>query len=566
MSWSAASGTSRQLTSPKRESQAGLLHASPPVSPDPRRLSLRSPTLAQGSTWSDVQSNFIAVHRPSVFRWGARRFGILLILLVVVAFTVLRGHPDGGSGIASKLRTSLAYCPPTNTSAEKPIVKFDKTLAINFVEPQDSYKVQLKYDVRYIVSMSYGGFANQFIGIYHLLYLAKLLRRVAIIPTLMAIHFDAASVPLSQFFDIDRFYTETQIPVLELQDLKWFNETDPPPWERISCWSVHERVTPGGANGNDGSMREHSIEVDYWALPQMRAGSEGWNIWYNELLTFDLDERAREEWFSTLKREFIPQRQLPADDKRKLEDLTDAEKRANMWPHFDPWHRPPPTDQLMCLDTTLFVGGHLMKPPYPATVPSEKLRSYENEGWTEAGQYLFFNDHVEELADKYVLALFGVEKMEQVPPFITVHIRRGDFDTARGLTSLDKYTDGVARVRKKLQSRIDDPDSWEGAGKKNQRYFPGVNAVDYAVVATTDEKMDSPFVKDLFALGWYVLNHDKMRTVEELGEWYPTIIDQCILSRGRGFVGTEWSTYSTTTGLRVKYWNGGVEEWTPSLA
>lgn len=75
---------------------------------------------------------------------------------------------------------------------------------LNFQEAQDSYRVQLKHEVRYVTTMSYGGHgawlagtaqpdtraalirphrllaANQFIGIYNLLYIGKILHRVVV--------------------------------------------------------------------------------------------------------------------------------------------------------------------------------------------------------------------------------------------------------------------------------------------------------------------------------------------------------------------------------------------------
>lgn len=167
-----------------------------------------------------------------------------------------------------------------------------------------------------------------------------------------------------------------------------------------------------------------------------------------------------------------------------------------------------------------------------------RLRPSEGQGWLQAGQYLHFSAHLESLADQYLVALFGLWTKRSIPPFISVHIRRGDFEQARGLTSIEAFTDAVQRVRDTLDRRMDDPAGWAGAGHPHQRYFKGVRGKDYAVVVTTDESMDSEFVRHIRAeLGWRVLDHDHMRTVDKLGEWYPTMIDAAVLARGRGFVG-----------------------------
>ena len=239
---------------------------------------------------------------------------------------------------------------------------------------------------------------------------------------------------MSLFFDIDRFNLKSGIPAILLSDLKYLNLTHPPPQERISCWSVHERVTPGGGNGNDGSMRYHSIDVDYWAMPEMRTGSEGGSVWFNELISFDSDRRARNDWIETVKEDLIPQ---------DREASRVVSKEHNLKYGFDPRHSPPPDDQILCFDTTLFVGSHPMPDAFPTLIPIEPKRSYEGEGWIHAGQYLHFTAEVEAIADYYLMELFNVSTVAEIPPMITVHARRGDFAEARGLTTLDAYTDGV---------------------------------------------------------------------------------------------------------------------------
>lgn len=57
----------------------------------------------------------------------------------------------------------------------------NKSLVLRHSEPQPTFFSQIVPDVRYITTMSYGGHANQFVGIINLLYLAKLVNRVAIV-------------------------------------------------------------------------------------------------------------------------------------------------------------------------------------------------------------------------------------------------------------------------------------------------------------------------------------------------------------------------------------------------
>ncbi|GAA5935654.1 uncharacterized protein JCM15063_001764 [Sporobolomyces koalae] len=431
----------------------------------------------------------------------------------------------------------------------------DISRVINHPDPQDSYVAQLKPDVRYVTTLSYGGHANQFIGIQNLLYLAKVLNRVAVVPTLTALHFEGLPQDVSKFYDIKRFYQSTGIPLIEWSSVKWWNFTAPPPLEPLSCWSVLEQVTGGGRNVNDGSMAVHNIDVKYYALPPLARGTEGDKIWFNAFHQFDSNPWEKQRWLDKVREDLLPRDPTSVDGSEV--QLKDG---------FDPLHTESPSEQLLCFDTTFFVGSRIPPPALPPLVPTDPLRSYEGLGWIGAGQYLRWSEHMDKIADHYLAELFEVSSIKGVPPFITCHIRRGDFADVRGLTSLDKYTDAVQRVRDTLNWRMDNPNGWDGAGKGNERYFRGWRGEDYHVVVATDEAPSSDFVRTLRDdLGWKVINHDIMMTEAKLGSWYPMLIDSVILSRGGGFVGTEWSTFSYLAGLRVKYWNGGVEEWTPSL-
>jgi len=371
---------------------------------------------------------------------------------------------------------------------------------------------------------------------------------------------------MSKFYDIERFYQDTAIPLVELSKFKWWDFEKPPPVEPLTCWSVLENVADG-RNINDGkrdlslaiakavsliafenysgSMAVHNIDVKYYPLPPLTRADDRGKVWFESIHDFDSDWWSRQQWIDKVRKEKLPHVRL------SNEATNDTEPRT--MPGFDPEHVEPPTDQTFCLDTTFFFGSRMFPPAYPPARPVEPLRAYEGHGWIEAGQYLRFSDHLEDLADHYLKRLFDVSKLKNIPPFITVHIRRGDFATERGLTSLDKYTDAVQRVREKLNWRIDNPEGWEGPGKGMETYRKGYRAEDYAVVVATDEAPSSDFVKTLKNdLGWKVIDHEFMQTEKEMGEWYPLLIDSAILARGDGFVGTEWSTFSYVAGLRVK--------------
>jgi hypothetical protein len=292
-------------------------------------------------------------------------------------------------------------------------------------------------------------------------------------------------------------------------------------------------------------MAVHNIDVKYYPLPSLSRASEESKLWFEAIHEFDSSPWAKQQWINTVRDDLLP-RVGGEDDETKA-------ATPSLKPGFDPRNTEPPSDQLFCLDTTFFLGSRIFPPAYPTSPPADPLRSYEGHGWIQAGQYLRFSEHLETIADRYLQKLFGVSKLSQIPPFITCHIRRGDFAEARGLTSLDKYTDAIQRVREKIDWRMDNPDGWKSPGKGNENFLKGFRGGDHPVVVATDEAPSSDFVKTLKnELGWKVIDHDFMETEKQLGGWYPMLIDSVILSRGQSFVGTEWSTFSYLAGLRVK--------------
>lgn len=390
--------------------------------------------------------------------------------------------------------------------------------------------------------------ANQFISLTRIVYYAKISNRVAIIPTLFPLHFDGKPLRFSTFYDVNRFWQETQIPVIEMADLKPidFDQTLDHN-EDVSCWSIQERAG-GYANLFSPSMDCHDIWVNVWPLPEMKKADGGFDVAFESFKLFDHDWWARSQWIDKVRKEMIPQR---TDNEQPP-----AEKSANLKDGFDPIKTNPPDDQFLCVDNSLFMGPVTFPPAITNELEADNPGNPE-ESWTAVGQHFHFNDHVESIVDQYLLQIFEVSKISKVPPFITVHIRRTDFKEFSGLTALEKYQEAVGRVRKRLQRRLTEP--WAGPGRENFKSF-GINADKYAVLATTDEAGTSDFVAQVRALGWKVLNHDEMKTIEQYGGWYPTMLDAAALARGRAFVGTPKSTFSGIAADRVKYWRGGPVE------
>ncbi|KAL8278476.1 hypothetical protein RQP46_009166 [Phenoliferia psychrophenolica] len=340
------------------------------------------------------------------------------------------------------------------------------------------------------------------ISIYHLLYAAKLLNRVPIIPTLLPEHFAAEPASVAEYYDIPRFHSESKIPAITLDDVTRVRDSSlSPPPERLSCWSILERVVPVGANfGGNKLMESHGVNVDFWPLPELSAGTPGGDIPFSHLDAFDSDSRWRESWITEVQQDLLPQKKVSPDS------IVD-DKASNIKDGFNP-SSTPPTDQLLCMDTTFFVTFPKKAPAFP-TLSSRGSHPTDREGdaWIHAGQYLHFTPEVESVADDFLLSLFEKETLAEVPPFISVHIRRGDFANTYHFTAIEEYIQGVDRIRARIQDRIDNPDSWDGPGKGKENFPPGVAAADYRVIFTSDEEAGSPFMQEVSKLGWLHIDH-----------------------------------------------------------
>lgn len=315
--------------------------------------------------------------------------------------------------------------------------------------------------------------------------------------------------------------------------------------EHLGCWSVQE-ATVGFPNREAWSFDLHDVWIDHWALPPLLRGLGGFDIAFDALRMFDFDIGAKDRWINKVRDELLPQQPEQTvsmdDPEARLKNIKDG-----FWPKI----AEPPTDQVMCFDNTLFLGPVMFHEAFTGELPTEPGVPGEGTSWMEVGQYLRFNKHVETQADEYLMRLFDVATPARIPPFITIHLRRGDFKEFTGFTPLEKYQEALARVQAALQRRLEDPYGWQGPGRAHFRSH-GIRAEQYAIVATSDEGKGSDFVKEVKALGWKVLNHEEQETKEKLGGWFPTMLDAAILARGESFVGTDRSTFSHLAGLRVK--------------
>jgi hypothetical protein len=148
------------------------------------------------------------------------------------------------------------------------------------------------------------------------------------------------------------------------------------------------------------------------------------------------------------------------------------------------------------------------------------------------------------MADDVVRHVLGLRAGVTIPPFISMHVRHGDFgDWCVGLEKskcyapLSTWSRHVDEVRAHLRQR-------------------GVRG-SLPVVVTSDED-DEAWWAEVSAKGWYRVNHVELQTAEKYGKWYPVFLDAVIQGSGTGFLGTMKSTMSLLAKRRVEDWQNGV--------
>jgi len=303
----------------------------------------------------------------------------------------------------------------------------------------------------------------------------------------------------------------------------------------------------------------HGLYVHHWPLPgdTFARGAGGFDLSFDSLRIWDSNSWEKDRWIERVRSESLPQKKSPPppsedEDGKDLKGVKVKVKegKENIKDGFKVWDSPSPTDQVVAFDNSLFLGP-IMFPPIdlsPASAPLEPSLAGEGTSWISIGQHLHFTPHLERIANEYLMSIFQVSTPSKIPPFISVHLRRGDFEQFTGAyTSLEKYSSALDRLLPRLQARLDDPNSFSGPsrGAFNPRQSK-LKAKDYEVLCTTDEKSDSPFVKEVLKKGWKIVDHSEetgFDTKGKLGGWYPTLVDMKILSMGKSFVGTDRSEF-----------------------
>ncbi|KAI5480612.1 hypothetical protein MNV49_000308 [Pseudohyphozyma bogoriensis] len=401
-----------------------------------------------------------------------------------------------------------------------------------YIGNSQSYDSMLREVMRY-PHQPQDSFESQLVEGVELLYLAKRTNKIAIVMSISGIWPAGSNLNFSDIYDLPRFYALTRVPAVPISSFKTrHSETSRP--ETLPCWSLFEQYRGGG---NFEHFGHHKIFTAMWAMPHFaRTQTSHHAIQFEEVIDFVSSRKRQETWLEEVREGWLPQKNVAAGTQVDLAD--------NVKDGFDPQSQETPINiSVTCLDSTFYLAYDAV-----GEVGHHRVNAPE---WKEIGRHLRFTPRIEEVKEKYLRRIFGVDKRDEVPMYISIHIRRGDFKDFKGgsILPLSSYETSVRDVRRKLLRRTQLKDPTAPLFTLSPYHWP--------VLVTTDEPGTSDFVRDVKALGWKVVDHDELNTTAELGDWWGPVLDSAMLAGGHGFVGTMRSTFSLLAGLRVESWNNG---------
>ncbi|KAF8994270.1 hypothetical protein BDQ17DRAFT_1251953, partial [Cyathus striatus] len=365
-------------------------------------------------------------------------------------------------------------------------------------------------DKYYVTSWAVGGFTNEFISVVNMIYLATLSGRVPIVPPFTPNHhIDKSSgvVHFGDIFNLTHLQATIQMPILEWRQVK-----EPPPpedpysspnKEQLGCWSTRniDEAEPFIAE----NMLNHlGLDVSYTRVPDKVRPKD--NL------------KEVHAIFSELAALIYPER--PSLNPLSLPLMFPSPMDSKL----------SPDQHLACFDFLYYVtSGRSLEWEYPWSP-----------AWNIIGKNLPFTEQVVTMGKNYLRMVFEVDS---IPPFIAVHVRRGDFSTqcfdttGECLPPLSAYSEEVQVIQEQLREK---------------------QGLDVHEVLITSDETDPDFWAQAGGLGWKKIDHDVLQTETKLGGWYPSIIDAVAQSMAVGFVGTKKSTFSMVSRRRVESWNHGI--------
>jgi len=317
---------------------------------------------------------------------------------------------------------------------------------------------------------------------------------------------DAGTVLFSEVFDIEYLSEKIGVPVLEWHEVKNLSN---PEVEDIGCWSVWQAVQEReSAPRLTNALQLQGLDISFTASPKSLQKTPG-NVH---------DPHAH--FWSIASLLYSPGRKesLVPPQPSGLHGVSLA-----------------PDEHLACFDYLYYVCAHTSF-------------EYEHEispAWRFVVKNFRWKDRLQAIADGYLRRMFKVPDHEPIPPYISIHARRGDdFIVYCNDVSKEDCFPSIAIYQRRIEEI-----------QEETRERLGV--VPQHVIMLSDEK-DPAWWDSIREAGWYTTDHVADDTVNRYGRWYPLLIDAVIQSSGIGLIGQHGSTMSLLAGRRVEDWHDGV--------
>ncbi|KAG1885499.1 hypothetical protein F4604DRAFT_1890272 [Suillus subluteus] len=242
-----------------------------------------------------------------------------------------------------------------------------------------------------------------------------------------------------------------------------------------------------------------------------------WNVWES---VQKLEPRPRESPSLGLLRLDVSWTRTP--DWVKLTPPAIGDNHASFWSACNPCD-----DQLLCFDYLYYVGAQ----------NAWEWESDYSPAWRFVGQHMHWNASLERLADEHARRAMNVPINEPTPPYISIHIRHGDFRNYCNDLPLDQCFASLPVIARRVA--------------EVQEELRKQKSIEVTQVIMTSDERDPEWWSGVRAMGWTWVDYATERTEEIYGKWYPVFID------APGFVGTHGSTMTTLARRRVESWHGG---------
>ncbi|KAJ7623687.1 hypothetical protein FB45DRAFT_797959 [Roridomyces roridus] len=378
--------------------------------------------------------------------------------------------------------------------------------------PTGSFRDNLRPELKYISGWPTSGWNNQVMEYMNLIYLGLITERIPILaPFARKKRHGVKSeefVPFSRLFNISRMQEEVGVRVLEWGEVK--DLTSAGTLDGIGCWSMELGVW----NASWRSLRPHNLKLDISYTPTPE---------WVKLVPGDYRDQQATFW-SLAALAFEDTRPANVD----LSPEPGPIQQSIYWPD----------ERLLCFDNMYFICAH----------QAWEFDKQYSPAWRFVGQYMRFSSEMQDIADECIRKALGVEEHEEIPLYIAIHVRRGDFKNACNtkevtvkpedcLAPLSAYAQRVEEVREEIFKT------------------KGMRIGDGDVIMTTDET-DEGWWTEVLQLGWKRVDHGDV--LARHGPWYPTFVDGVIQGGGLGFVGTHRSTVSILADRRVLEWQKGA--------